>query len=72
MYYLNKLEEYNAIFGQQQMENISSTINLMLFKNKTDRLETLKKNNITKCIQWCEKYNIPFHKTQNTANIFIT
>ena len=72
LYYLNKLEEYNAIFGQQQMENISSTINLMLFKNKTDRLETLKKNNITKCIQWCEKYNIPFHKTQNTANIFIT
>ena len=34
--------------------------------------EALKKNNITKCIQWCEKYNIPFRKTQNTANIFIT
>ena len=71
LYYLNKIEEYNAIFGQMQMENISSTINLMLFKNKTERLETLKKNNITKCIQWCEKYNIPHNKTQNTTNIFI-
>jgi 23S rRNA U2552 (ribose-2'-O)-methylase RlmE/FtsJ len=71
LYYLNKLEEYNAIFGQQQIENISSTINLMLFKNKNDKLETFKKNNITKCVQWCEKNNIPYNKTHTTTNIFI-
>ena len=71
LYYLNKLEEYNAILGQQQIENISLTINLLLFKNKNDKLETLKKNNIFKCIQWCEKYNIPHNKTQTTTNIFI-
>ena len=43
----------------------------MLFKNKNDKLETFKKNNITKCVQWCEKNNIPYNKTQNTTNIFI-
>ena len=71
LYYLNKLEEYNAIFGQQQIENISSTINLMSYKNKNDKLELFKKNNIYKCIQWCEKHNIPCNKTQVTNNIFM-
>jgi 23S rRNA U2552 (ribose-2'-O)-methylase RlmE/FtsJ len=71
LYYLNKLEEYNAIFGQQQIENISSTLNLMAFGNKNDKLEVYKKNNVHKCIQWCEKYNIPHNKSQPTQNIFI-
>jgi 23S rRNA U2552 (ribose-2'-O)-methylase RlmE/FtsJ len=71
LYYLNKLEEYNAIFGQQQIENISSTINLMSYKNKNDKLELFKKNNIHKCIRWCEKHNVPHNKTQVTNNIFM-
>ena len=71
LYYLNKLEEYNAIFGQQQIENISSTLNLMAFGSKNDKLELYKKNNIHKCIQWCEKYNIPYNKSQPTQNIFM-
>lgn len=71
LYYLNKLEEYNAIFGQQQIENISSTLNLMAFGTKNDKLEVYKKNNVHKCIQWCEKYNIPHNKSQPTQNIFI-
>ena len=45
-FYTNKIEEYNAIFGQQQIENIGATLNLMNCKNKNDRLETMKKNNI--------------------------
>ena len=71
LYYLNKLEEYNAIFGQQQIENISSTLNLMSFGTKNDKLEVYKKNNVYKCIQWCEKYNIPHNKSQPTQNIFM-
>lgn len=34
LYYLNKIEEYNAILGQQQIENIASTINLISFNNQ--------------------------------------
>lgn len=33
-YYLNKIEEYNAIFGQQQIENINATLNLISCKNR--------------------------------------
>ena len=59
--YKNKLEESNAIFGQQQIENITSTFNLIDNK-KIDKLELYKKNNINKCINWCQKYNIPCNK----------
>lgn len=62
-FFLNKLEEYNAIIGQQQIENIISTINLINNNNnKDDKLENIKNNNIQKCIQWCIKYKIPYYK----------
>jgi hypothetical protein len=59
--YKNRLEELNAIFGQQQIENITTTFNLIDSK-KIDKLELYKKNNINKCINWCQKYNIPCNK----------
>jgi 23S rRNA U2552 (ribose-2'-O)-methylase RlmE/FtsJ len=61
-FFLNKLEEYNAIIGQQQIENIICTINLINNTTKEDKLETIKNNNIQKCIQWCIKYKIPYYK----------
>tara|TARA_Y100000389_G_scaffold74268_1_gene70897 strand:- start:1436 stop:2632 length:1197 start_codon:yes stop_codon:yes gene_type:complete len=68
--YFNKLEEYNAIIGQQQIENIASTLTL-ISSNKNDRIELLKKNNIQKCIIWCQKYKIPFYKNVQANNIFL-
>ena len=70
-FYVNKIEEYNAIFGQQQIENIVTTLNLINCKNKLDRLETLKKHNIQKCIQWCEKNKVSYNKNISSANIFM-
>jgi 23S rRNA U2552 (ribose-2'-O)-methylase RlmE/FtsJ len=73
--FTNKIEEYNSIFGQQQIENISATINLIennTHTNKYDKLETMKKNNIQKCISWCQKYNIPYNKNIHNSNIFLS
>ena len=67
-FFLNKLEEYNAIIGQQQIENIISTINL-INNSKDDKLEIIKNNNIQKCVQWCIKYKIPYYK--NLSNLYI-
>ena len=61
-HFIIKMEEYNAIFGQQQLENIHYTISLIESKYKTDKLEQIVKVNISKCIQWCIKYNIPHLK----------
>ena len=59
--YKNRVEELNAIFGQQQIENITTTFNIIENKNP-DKLELYKKNNINKCINWCQKFNIPCNK----------
>jgi len=54
-----KLEEYNGIFGQQQLENIHHTINLIDTQNNQDKVDTLIKSNIQKSTVWCSKYNVP-------------
>jgi 23S rRNA U2552 (ribose-2'-O)-methylase RlmE/FtsJ len=68
--YINKIEDINAILGQQQLENILSTLNI-LDNNKPDKLDTIKKNNILKCIQYCIKNKLPYHKNINQHNMFI-
>jgi len=58
-YFLNKFQEYNAIFGQQQLENIAQTLYLIYDQDsKNDKIINYVKNNIIKCIQWCNKYNV--------------
>tara|TARA_B110000879_G_C11144604_1_gene501809 strand:- start:442 stop:1509 length:1068 start_codon:yes stop_codon:yes gene_type:complete len=61
-HFVIKMEEYNAVFGQQQLENIHYTISLIESKHKHDKLEQLLKTNISKCIYWCNKYHIPCYK----------
>ncbi len=41
--FTSKMEEYNAIFGQQQIENILTTLNL-IENYKTDKVEVFKKH----------------------------
>jgi len=69
--FIIKLEEYNAIIGQQQIENIHYTISLIENKHKQEKIDCLIKTNIQKCIQWCIKYNIPYQAIINNNNIFI-
>ena len=69
--YTNKLEDINAIIGQQQLENILSTLYL-LDNNKPEKIENIKKNNIQKCIQWCIKYKLPYNKNIQQLNLFLS
>ena len=69
-YFINKIEDINAILGQQQIENIVSTLYL-LDNNKHDSIETLKKNNTQKCINWCAKYKIQYNKSIPQTNVFL-
>ncbi len=68
--FINKIEDVNAILGQQQLENILSTFHLVE-NNKPEKLDSIKKNNIQKCIQWCIKNKLPYNKNINQLNIFI-
>ena len=67
-YFLNKIEEANVIIYHQKIQYIDQINNIIMNKQKMDNI---KKNNIQKCIQWCEKYNIPHHKITDKVNIFL-
>ena len=71
-YFINQLTEYNAIFGQQQIENIIKTMTLIERNNYyREYLLHSKSSNIQKCIQWCLKNNIPYNKNICPRNIFL-
>ena len=70
-YFLNKIEESNAVIGQQQLESYDQIINIFKNKNKEDKVESIKRNHIQKCIQWCEKNQIPHNKFTDKINIFL-
>jgi 23S rRNA U2552 (ribose-2'-O)-methylase RlmE/FtsJ len=69
--FISKLEEYNAVFGQHQIENIHFTLSLIENKYKNDKIECLIKSHVQKCILWCNKHNIPYNVIEETANIFL-
>jgi hypothetical protein len=60
-HFITRMEEYNSIFGQQQVENIYYTIYLIDNKGKQDKIDTLIKNNSNKCMTWCMKNNIQYN-----------
>jgi hypothetical protein len=68
--FISKLEEYNAIIGQQQIEIIHYTISLIENKHKQEKIDNLIRVNIQKCVQWCTKYNIPYNPIITNTNIF--
>ena len=70
-YFLNKIEEINAIYGQQQIENILQTLNYIeenLIQNK-EKVEKMKIINIKKCIQWCINHKQPYHAFLQDLNV---
>jgi hypothetical protein len=71
-YFINKLNDINIAFGQQQIESLYQIINILKNKNKEEKIEIIKKNNIQKSINWCEKYQIPFNKFLDKNNIFLS
>lgn len=71
-HFLYKLEESNIIIGQQQMEAYDQIINMFKNKNREEKMEHMKRAHIQKCIQWCEKNQLPHNKFIDKINIFLT
>ena len=63
---MSKIQEINAIYGQQQIENILTTINYIKEEESNsnynrEKFDKIKMNNIDKCIKWCKMHNQPIH-----------
>lgn len=59
-FFLNKIQEINAIYGQQQIENILCTINHVHDFQK-EKISKMKQNNIEKCKKWCHEHKQPIN-----------
>ena len=70
-YFKNKLDDLNIVIGQQQLDSLNQIISIYKNKNKDDKIEVIKKNNIQKAVLWCEKYKIPCNKFTEKVNIFL-
>ena len=70
-YFINKIEDSNVNIGHSQIEQLDLILYMIKNKNRDDKIETIKKNNIIKCVQWCEKYKIPYNKCIDKINIFL-
>ena len=71
-YFMNKIDDINIIIGQQQLESLNQIINMFKSKNNSDKIETLKKFNIQKSVNWCEKFKIPCNTFSEKTNIFLS
>ena len=60
------------MLGKQQLEAFGELLAILKHKNKEEKLELLKKQNIQKCVNWCEKYNIPCNKFSLKINVFLS
>jgi len=69
--FLSKIQEVNAIYGQQQIENILTTINYIKENqhNNKDKIERIKLSNIEKCIRWCTLHKQPVSSAFTTLMI---
>jgi hypothetical protein len=63
-FFLSKVQEINAIYGQEQVENILLTLNYIheYSQNTKEKLDKIKASNIEKCIKWCKEHNQNVHK----------
>lgn len=69
-HFTKQIEDMNAIFGQQQIENIHYTISLIDKQSKTEKSDQIIRQHIHKCVNWCIEHEIPYNNlTPN--NVFL-
>ena len=70
-HFISRVEEYNAISGQQQLEHIQQTITLMENKHNGDKIDTLVRTNIQRCSNWCLSHDVPYNVFTTAPNNFL-
>ena len=64
-YFISKIEESNLLIGQKYVEKHDSLVTLIKNYNHDSQHEYAKNASTTRCVNWCEKHNIPTHCYEN-------
>ena len=59
-YFIGSINEINYIFGHQQIQHMLLTFQLI---NSSENIIKYKNENVKKCVEWCKKNNLPYHKS---------
>lgn len=70
IYFVNKMEDINVVFGQNQIDVLHQVINIANSKSKDEKIDNLQKHGVQKSCQWCEKFDVPYNKYAERPNIF--
>jgi hypothetical protein len=67
-YFINKIEDSNLGIGNLMIEQLDLLISIINENCAVEKIESIKLNNLNKCIIWCEKYKMQFKTIEK--NIF--
>jgi hypothetical protein len=62
LYFMNKINEINFILFQKRVNVLSNIINLSNQEDNLEKLEHIRKKNISKCITWCMNNRIEYNR----------
>lgn len=57
-HFMNKIEEATLIIGQKYIEYFENANMIVKLYGKEDKIESIRKSSLIKCIQWCDKHHI--------------
>ena len=69
-FFIGKIEEFISVNGHKQMDAYDQVLNCFFSKNKTIKLDAIKKNHSQKWTTWCDKYKIAYNKVDK-MNVFL-
>ena len=69
-FFIGKIEEFISVNGHKQMDAYDQVLNCFFSKNKTVKLDAIKKNHSQKWTTWCDKYKITYNKVDK-MNVFL-
>jgi hypothetical protein len=70
-FFMCKIEEFIYVNGHKQLDNYEQILNCFFNKNKSIKIDMVKKTNFQKAILWCDKYKIPYIRADK-INMFLT
>jgi 23S rRNA U2552 (ribose-2'-O)-methylase RlmE/FtsJ len=60
--FINKIEEFNKLFSEQQLHSIEKTLDILEKKIPFDEIkETCQKYQIERASKWCRRYDVPIN-----------
>lgn len=70
-FFMCKIEEFIYVNGHKQLDTYEQILNCLFNKNKSVKLDVVKKANFQKSVLWCDKHKVPYIRADK-INMFLS